>query len=323
MRPILAAALGSALALGAAPAGAQTHAAAHAGPAAAPSAPPLEPTPAQRAAKLRDDGNDAMMAMRYADALTAYRAAADLLPDDAGLLYSIARAEQFLGDYPRALEALEAFQAHATPEARAKVGKLDDLFAEIRPRVSTLDLKCSVPGARVLVRDKVVGSTPLPPTRIASGASTLQVELDGFFPDTRNVVFPGGGNLSLDVALHPKATSGALAIASDPLGATIQVDGQAVGTASPRVELALPAGPHEVLAHYDGYDDAKVSLLVSPGGERDVTVPLQKSRSVLTRWWFWTSVGVVVAGGVALTYALSTEKSADHGTLSPGQVGGP
>jgi hypothetical protein len=296
---------------------AQTH------PPPAPVVTPAEPTPAERASKLRDDGNDAMLAMRYADALAAYQSALALTPDDAGLFYSLARAEQFLGDYPAALAALEQFDARSTPDAKTKVGKLDDLFAEIRPRVATLDLKCSETGARVLVRDRVLGTTPLPPTRLPSGASTLQIELDGFFPDTRDVVFPGGGTLTIDAQLHPRSTSGQLAITSDPMGAAISVDGRALGTTSPRIELALPAGPHDIVAQHDGYDDAKLSLLLAPGATRDVTVPLEKSRSVLTRWWFWTAVGVAVAGGVALTYALTTEKSADHGTLSPGQVGGP
>jgi hypothetical protein len=76
--------------------------------------------------------------------------------------------------------------------------------------------------------------------------------------------------------------------ASGPL---ILVDGRALGTTSPRLEAALAAGP------------------------------LERSRSIVSRWWFWTAVGLAVAGGVVLTYALTTEKSAGHGTRSPGQVG--
>jgi hypothetical protein len=123
--------------------------------------------------------------------------------------------------------------------------------------------------------------------------------------------------------MHAKSTSSQLGITSDPIGALIAVDGRDLGTTSPRIELALPAGPHEVVARHDGYDDAKLSLLLAPGATRDISVPLERSRSVFTRWWFWSAVGVAVAGGVVLTYALTTEKSADHGTLSPGQVGGP
>jgi len=296
-------------------------------PAHAPTAPavatPPEPGPAARAAKRREEGNEAMLAMRYADALVAYREALALTPDDPGLFYSIARAEQFLGAYPEALAALERFAAQAGPEAKAKVGSLDDLFAEIRPRVATLDLRCSEVGARVLLRGRIVGTTPLAPTRVPAGGATLQIELDGFFPETRDVVLPGGGALSLEVPMHRRSTSGQLGVTSDPIGALVTIDGHELGTASPRVEVALPAGPHQIAVRHEGYDDARVSLVLAPGATRDVSVPLEKSRSVLTRWWFWSAVGVAVAGGVVLTYALTTERGADHGTFSPGQVGGP
>jgi hypothetical protein len=190
---------------------------------------PVEDTPAQRAAKLRDQGNDAMLGMRYADALGAYSKA---------------------------------------------------LYAEIRPRVSLLDLTCDVAGARVLVRDKVIGVTPLPPTRILAGAVTLA----------------GGGELSLKVPLHAKSTSGFVSITTNPMGALVSVDGSERGTSTPKLELALPAGPHDVSVKRDGYDAARIPIVLSPGSSRDVSTPLEPTRS---------------------------ERGADHGSLTPGQVSGP
>jgi hypothetical protein len=268
-------------------------------------------------------GNDAMLGMRYSDALAAYEQAAKLAPDDVGLDYSIARAHQLLGDYPLALTALERFDQRASPATKAKVGKLDELYAQIRPRVSTLDLRCAVAGARVIVRDRVLGVTPLPSTRLAAGAATLQVELDGFFTETRDVVLPGGSSLALEIELHAKTTSGLLAVRTDPMGAQVLVDGQPSGTTTPRIELALPAGPHEVLARREGYDDARVPLLLPAGASRDLSIPMSRSVPVTGRWWFWTGVALVVAGGVATGIALTTERPAQRGTLSPGQVGAP
>ena len=295
---------------------------------AAPPAPPAVPVPvpetsADRAAKLREQGNEAMLGMRYSDALVFYKQAFELAPDNLGLLYSIARADQFVGEYPDALAALERFSKEASPETRAKVGRLDDLFAQIRPRVALLNLTCDLPGARVIVREKVIGTTPLPPTRLVAGAATVQVELDGFFTESRDVVLPGGGEAALKVDLHRKSTSGLVSIRTEPLGGHVFVDGREVGTSSPKVELALPAGPHELLATRDGYDNAKVPVVLDSGATRDITMTMDKSVPLTARWWFWTGVGVIVVGGVVTTYALLTEKSAQKGTLPPGQIAAP
>jgi hypothetical protein len=264
-----------------------------------------------------------MLGMRYSDALALYEEAAKLAPDDVGLDYSIARAHQMLGDFPAALTALERFDARAPADAKAKVGKLDELYAQLRPRVATLDLRCAVTGARVIVRDNVLGVTPLPPVRLTAGAATVQLELDGFFPETRDVVLPGGSALTLEFEMHPRSTSGLLAVRTDPMGASVLVDGRAGGTTTPRIELALPAGPHEVVARREGYDDAHVPILLTAGSSRSLEIPMSRSVPVTARWWFWTGVAVAVAGGVALGIALTTERPAQHGTLSPGQVGAP
>ena len=264
-----------------------------------------------------------MLAMRYADALASYEKALSLTRDDAGLNYSIARAHQFLGEYPEALSSLDAFEKAATPEMQAKVGKLDAIYAEIRPRVALLRLTSDTPGARVLVRSKVVGVTPLPPTRLLAGATTLQIELDGYFTETREITLPGAGELSLDVSMHRKSTSALLFVRTTPMNAVVSIDGKELGTSSPTLELALPAGNHEILAQRDGYVQARVPIVLAPGATRDVSIPLEEKRPVYTRWWFWTGVGAAIAGGIFLTFALTTERGADKGSLSPPQVTGP
>lgn len=277
----------------------------------------------ERAQTLREQGNQAMLDMRYVDALALYNQARTLEPDNVGVEYSIARAHQLLGEYPEALTALESFQKRASPEVRAKVGRLDQLFTDLRSRVATLELKCSQPGARVLLRDKVIGSTPLASVRLPAGAATLQVELDGFFPTTREVVLPAGGTLQLEVALHARSTSSLLLVNTDPGGALVSVDGKRIGTSSPRAELVLPAGAHHVTAEREGYDEASVPVVLKAGSTRELLVPLEKTTPITSRWWFWTGAALVVAGGAALTVALLRERPADEGTLPPGQVSAP
>ena len=78
-----------------------------------------------------------------------------------------------------------------------------------------------------------------------------------------------------------------------------------------------------VLAQRDGYDDADSPLMLSPGATRELTLTMQRSVPVTRRWWFWTGLGAVVAGGAVITAAALIEKPAKQGTLKPGQVGAP
>ncbi len=308
--------------LSAAPA---THPTGHAASVTAPSdaREPESPSPDERALNLRAAGNQAMLEMRYVDALASYQQAAALAPEYTGVMYSIARAHQLLGEFTAALRALEQFEREASPETKAKVGGLDRLFAELRARVGTLELRSNVNGARVLLRNKVLGTTPLPPLRLEAGAATLELELDGFFPVHREIVVPGGGRISLEVELHARSSSALLTIRTDPGGAQIRVDGLGQGTSSPSVELTLPAGTHRITAQREGYDEASVPVVLHAGTSRDLPLKLERSLAVTSRWWFWTGATLLVAGGVALAVASLTERPADKGTLTPGQISAP
>lgn len=290
-------------------------------------APPTAPAPAPDAARgqrLQDQGDRAMLDMRYVDALSFYEQVRALEPNDAGLDYSIARAHQMLGEFPEALTALERFEQRASVEEKATVGRLQDLFTDLRSRVSGLHLRSSQAGARVLVRDRVIGMTPLPSsTRLGAGAATIQVELDGFFPTKRDVVLPAGGVLELELELHARSRSAMLSVQTKPPGATVLVDGQRIGTTSPSAEIVVGAGSHQLTALREGYETASSPVVLRAGSTRTVTLSLERTVPISHRWWFWSGLGVAVAGGVALGVALLTEHPPGNGSLSPGQTRAP
>jgi hypothetical protein len=289
----------------------------------APAAAPVSPKD-DTVLQLQDQGDRAMLDMRYVDALSFYEQVRALDPADVGLDYSIARAHQMLGEFPEALTALERFEQRASVEQKARVARLSQLFTDLRSRVSVFRLRCNQAGARVLVRDRVIGTTPLPiSTRLAAGAATVQIELEGFFPVTREVILPGGGALDLEADLHARSRSALLLVETRPAGATVFVDGQRIGTSSPRTELVVDAGSHQVTARRESYEEASVSVVLPAGSTRTLTVSLEHTTPVTQRWWFWSAVGLAVAGGVAVSVALVTERAPDHGTLAPGQVRAP
>jgi hypothetical protein len=101
----------------------------------------------------------------------------------------------------------------------------------------------------------------------------------------------------------------------------VTVNDQPIGNVP--AETALDAGTHTVVVEHDGYETATTTAVVAAGGRKQITVPLERTKPIVARWWFWAGVGVVVVGGAVLTGALLTERSASRGDIQPGQVSAP
>ena len=270
---------------------------------------------------LKAQGDEAMVSLRYADALDFYTRGYDLEKNPA-LLYNRARALEALTRFPDALDQLEAFAREAPDELKAKVPLLGELLVELRGKVSELSVAANVAGARVLVRDQAVGTTPLSsPLRLNAGTASIEVTADGYHPWKKQVALPGGGKLDIAAKLVTRATTGVLRVTSPVAGALVLVDDERIGAVPAEVQVA--AGPHRVLVQKQGYEPVRTTAVVSVGGRREMRVALDEIPPITARWWFWAGVGVVVAGGTALTVALLTERSADSGDIEPGRVSGP
>jgi hypothetical protein len=280
-----------------------------------------QPSGTATAADLKQRGIAAMDALRYDEAIDDFTRAY-ALSGDASLLYDRGRARQARSEFPEALQDIQRFAREASPELKSRVPKLDELLAELRSHVGILTLTSNVTGARVLVRSKEVGTTPLAgPLTLSTGPATVQVVADGYQEWHRDLVLVAGTPVTLDAELLSRSNSSVLHVASSTPGARIVVDDRVLG-GSP-AETSLPAGPHRVVVHAEGYDDADLSVVLGSGETKDVNVEPRSRPGLMSRWWFWTAVGVVVAAGVVTTYALVTERSADHGSFQPGQVSAP
>ena len=279
-----------------------------------------DPEPSPAAADIKKRGDDAMDTGRPADALAAYVEAYGLTKDPA-LLYNKGRALQALGEYPQALEELVAFEKAAPAELRARVPGLTKQIAELRAKVTTVSIACDTMAAKVRFRDRSLGTCPLPASLVLSaGHGTLEVQASGYFPYVREIELPPGGVASLDVRLASMATTGVMVVKSNVPNAEVSIDGHAFGMAP--LEASLGPGAHALELHRDGYRTARTSAMLAAGERRDVSVSLEAEGSILGKWWLWTAVGVVVAGGVVTVIALTTEKSASPGTVAPGVVMG-
>ncbi len=199
--------------------------------------------------ELKKRGDDAMESLRYADALGAY-AEAYALTKDPALLYNQGRAQQALSNFPEALLDFERFAREASVELKARVPKLDELLADVRKHVARLAIRCDTRGARVLVRERVVGTTPLAtPLDVDSGFAAIEVDAEGYEPYKRDVDLAGGTQTILDVVLVPRKLTALLRVESTAASALVSIDGAPVGNAP--IEQVVTPGTHRVAVHRD------------------------------------------------------------------------
>jgi hypothetical protein len=277
---------------------------------------PKPPAPVE-AATLKAEGDAAMDALRFEDALRAYERSYAAKPDPA-ILFNQGRALEALGRLPEALDKLNEFDQKATPELRAKVGDLlKKHLQEIHGRVATLVVDGLQDGATLRLGDRVLGVAPLKSLRVNAGKVHLEASLEGFFPETLDTELAGGKENKVTLTLTPRDPRGTLTITSNVVGARVYVDAQPTGQVP--VEVKLQPGPHLIRVEQDGYDASESRIELKTGEKRTFDVPIAK-RPIEKEWWFWTTLtaGVLLTGGaVGLGVALTTEEPHDIGNMSP------
>jgi hypothetical protein len=274
-----------------------------------------------RAAQLKAAGDAAMDSLRYDEALADYKQAYEL-SHDVAILYNLGQLHRARGEYPEALDSLLAFDKAAPPSLHARVPKLNELIDEVRAKVATLTITANVSGARVLLRDKVIGTTPLADSvRLGAGKVTLEIDADGYAPYRKELDLAGGTSTVLDAKLEPKDVRGILVVHANA-GAIVIIDGKTAGTTP--VEVPVQPGTHSVLVKREGFLDNASSAVVQTGERHEIDVTLAHTTPIYAKWWFWTGIGVIVAAGVGITLAAVLPRAPDTGDgFQPGQLGAP
>jgi hypothetical protein len=272
------------------------------------------------AARLKAAADTLMDEHKYADAYNLYVQAYDLSKDPA-LLYNQGRVLEALGEYPQALDKLEQFERDAPEKLRARAPGLRDLLVDLRSRITTVVVKTNVKNAQLQIRQKTIEATGNERTvRTRSGPAAIDVTAEGYEPFHRDIDLEGGKTVTVAADLIAKKRDALLLIRTRPV-ADISLDGKQMGP-SP-LEVRVEGGSHEVVARASGYIDDKVQLNVALGDKRSLDLELKKTPGLLSRWWFWTAVGVVVVGGATTAVLVTTERHGDHGTFQTGNVKGP
>lgn len=277
-----------------------------------------QPAAAKDAAALKAKGDEAMLGLKYEEALRHYERAYETSKDPA-LLYNQGRALAALTRLPEALAMFEAFNREAPATLKAKVPDLAAFMDEIRSKIAILTVHVRQPGATVRLGDVVLGAAPLDKRQVNAGAAKIVITAEGFEPLEKLVELPGAKETALDFALVPKDKRGTLVVRS-VAGASVTIDGAPAGDVPSEVRLA--PGPHEITLEHPDYYTATSKVVLAVGERKVVDVPLEVEPAAYETWWFWTILGGVAAGGAAvgIGVALTTERGNDEGSIPPGSI---
>ena len=260
------------------------------------------------------------MSLHYEEALDHYRRAYEKTQNPA-LLYNMGRAYQGLGDYPKALDSLEAFAEKAPPELKARVAGLDSLLADLGKRVATVIVSAPIPGAEIRLGNKFVGVTKTGQTilRVNVGPQTMTVSHKDYFPFEKLLTPKAGKIETVEANMASRSAGGLVVVGSPVTGAEVSFDGSPVGNVP--TEIQAKAGQHRLVLRRSGYEPVEASVVLAAGERKEVNIPMVVHETITGKWWFWTGVGVIVAAGaVALVIAETTEKGPGSGTIAPGTV---
>lgn len=254
---------------------------------------------------------------QYAAALEAYEKASAVEGDPA-LLYNRARALTALQRHAEALRHYLAFGERAPPELLEKVPQLAELTEAAREQVCFLHLFILQPEARIFMDGKEVPREGIEDLWWNAGQVRLRVESPGYFPYEKLVRLPGGSKFSFTPVLVAMSRVGLLEVTASVPGAAVFLDAKRVGNAP--VQLQLDPGTHRIEVQHADYEPYSTQVVATQGVARNLKVELERKTLLVQRWWFWTGLGALAAGGAALAIAYSTERAPDVGTIPPGTI---
>jgi hypothetical protein len=247
---------------------------------------------------------------------------------DPRLLWNIAAAEKSLRHYAKAAE----FTRRYLEEAKAIIGReqkenAEETLTAMLGFLGEIVVSAEPKDASVLIDGELrAGTGPSRSFTVDQGTRAVRVEKDGYDPFTKSVEVVGGAKVTVPVVLVRQSLMGKLAVIAND-GASIEVDGQAVGTSRWGGEL-LP-GPHAVRVTLAGKKAHQASVDITARSLRTVEVALEDENPAAaapiaaessTHWGWWVA-GAVATGAAATVAYLLLAPTPAQGSRDPGTLG--
>ncbi|MDZ7783020.1 MAG: PEGA domain-containing protein [Halioglobus sp.] len=139
----------------------------------------------------------------------------------------------------------------------------------LQPLPGIIEIGTDPPGATVIIDGDPAGESPLGPVRLAAGAHDLLIRKARYLPHERTLDVTGRNERQeWMVQLAPAWAD--VAVASEPAGAAILVDGEVVGETPATIEMLR--GERQLILQLPAYAAWQKNLQIEAGGKRDLGV---------------------------------------------------
>jgi PEGA domain/Tetratricopeptide repeat len=212
----------------------------------------------------------------YGGALAEFKRAYDLAPY-AVILYNLGLTYAALGRPVEATDTLQRVIDKPGSLSPERLAKAKATLNEQSARIAELVVEANVEGARIEIDGAEVATTPAKPIRVKGGPHRVGLVLSGYAPSRKEIDVAAGGHEKIRFDLAP--TDKRLAhidVRANVPGATVLVDGAAIGASPLASTVSVLPGPHEVQAKRLGYRPATRQIEVGEGSTGEVRLELEE-----------------------------------------------
>jgi hypothetical protein len=275
-----------------------------------PHAPPPDPAQVARQTEARGHfqrGGQFYESSDWAHAIEEFRAAFDLWPNPV-ILFNLAQAYRRDGQLSQAIETFNRYLETAPNLTREQRAEVEEAVHEIEETRAVITFEVEPAGATVTLNGRDYGTAPIARNaEVLPGEYRVHVELADHASRDETFTVRAHEQRLVNVRLRPVDQNARLVVNVSPADASILIDGESAGTG--HAQRQVRPGRYTVTASREGYRDETQTVTVAQLRTETVGITLRpRTRSIVTRPWFWGVVGGVVAAG-ALTAIIITSVS--------------